>query len=300
MDLKRLHTFLVLSERKNFTKTAEYLHYAQSNVTTQIQQLEEELGVRLFERIGKNITLTPEGEELIVYARQMLDLSNDLKHKFADKNDHGRITIGASESICIYRLPEIIKAYQMEHPNVELFLKVLDTTDFMPLLTNNTIDIAFILDVPISNSSLITEWKIDETVCAFSVPGYPLAKKTEVVTEDFSGIPFILTGRGCCYRKMFEGALTEASITPKVVLETSSLQVIKQTVLSGLGICVLPQLSVQKELENGELVPLNYVTNYKIASQLIYHRDKWISKNLKEFIATVKKVSAKSSGIFIF
>lgn len=290
MDLKRLHTFLILSEIKNFTKTAEYLHYAQSNVTTQIQQLEEELGVRLFERIDKNITLTPEGEELIVYARQMLNLSNDLKHKFADKNDYGRITIGASESICIYRLPEIIKAYQIEHPNVELFLKVLDTTDFMPLLTNNTIDIAFTLDVPISNPSIITELQIEETICAFSVPEYPLAKKTEVVIEDFSGIPFILTGKGCCYRKMFEKALAEASITPKVVLETSSLQVIKQTVLSGLGVCVLPQLSVQKELENGELVPLSYMINDKIASQLIYHRDKWLSKNLEDFIATVKKV----------
>ncbi|WP_054791611.1 LysR family transcriptional regulator [Lacrimispora sphenoides] len=292
MDLKRLHTFLILSEIKNFTKTAEYLHYAQSNVTTQIQQLEEELGVRLFERIGKNITLTPEGEELIVYARQMLDLLNDLKRKFADKNDYGRITIGASESICIYRLPEIIKSYQIEQPNIELFLKVLDTTDFMPLLTNNTIDIAFTLDVPISNSSIITELQIDETICAFSVPEYPLAKREEVMIEDFSGIPLILTGRGCCYRKMFEKALTEASITPKVVLETSSLQVIKQTVLSGLGVCVLPQLSVQKELESGELVPLNYMTNYKIASQLIYHRDKWISKSLKDFIATAKKVSA--------
>lgn len=79
MELKRLHTFLTLCDIKNFTKTAEYLHYAQSNVTNQIQQLEKELGVKLFERIGKHITLTPEGEEMIVYARQVLHLSDDLK-----------------------------------------------------------------------------------------------------------------------------------------------------------------------------------------------------------------------------
>lgn len=246
------------------------------------------MGVRLFERIGKNISLTSEGEELIVYARQILNLSNDLKKKFINKNDYGRITIGASESVCIYRLPEIIKAYQIEHPYVELYLNVLDTADFIPLLTNNTIDIAFTLDVPVRNPSIITELQIEETICAFSIPEYPLAKNPKVTIEDFSNIPLIFTGKECCYRKMFEKDLLEASITPQIVLETSSLQVIKQTVLSGLGVCVLPQLAVQKELDNNELVKINYVTNYKIASQLIYHRDKWISKNLKDFIAAVK------------
>ncbi|MFR3728104.1 LysR family transcriptional regulator [Lacrimispora sp.] len=288
MELKRLHTFLVLSKLKNFTKTAEYLHYAQSNVTTQIQQLESELGVKLFERLGKNISLTPEGEEFIAYANQILYLTDDLKHKFANKNDHGRITIGASESICIYRLPEIIKAYQTKHPNVELYLNVLDSTDFIPLLVNNEIDISFTLDLPIYNSSINTALMIDETICAFSIPEHPLAQKAEVTIEDFLNIPLILTGQNCCYRKMFEKDLLNASITPKIVLETSSLQVIKQTVLSGLGICVLPQLSVQKELDNNELVKLNYATNYKLASQVIYHKNKWISQNLKDFIDTVR------------
>lgn len=288
MELKRLHTFLTLSKIKNFTKTAEYLHYAQSNVTTQIQQLESEFGVKLFERMGKNITLTPEGEELIVYAKQMIQLSDDLRCKFANKNDYGRITIGASESICIYRLPEIIKTYQIEHPNVEIYLNILDTADFIPLLANNEIDISFMLDVPIYHSLINTALQIDETICAFSIPQHPLAQKAEVTIDDFFNVPLILTGRGCCYRKMFEKDLINASIMPKVVLETSSLQVIKQTVLSGLGICVLPQLSVQKELDNNELVKLNYVTNYKLASQLIYHKNKWISENLKDFIDTVK------------
>lgn len=288
MELKRLHTFLVLSEIKNFTKTAEYLHYAQSNITTQIQHLECELGVKLFERMGKNITLTPEGEELIVYARQILSLSDDLKYKFSNKSDCGRITIGASESICIYKLPEVIKTYQLEHPNVELYLNVLDTTDFIPLLSNNTIDISFALDSPIHNSSINTALQIDETICAFSIPEHPLAQKATVTIEDFINVPLILTGQGCCYRKLFEKDLSYASITPKIVLETSSLQVIKQTVLSGLGICVLPQFSVQKELNNNELVKINYVTNYKLASQLIYHKDKFLSENLKDFINTVK------------
>lgn len=295
MELKRLHTFLTLCEIKNFTKTAEYLHYAQSNVSNQIQQLEQELGVKLFERMGKHITLTPEGEELIVYARQMINLSAALKRKFTDKKDYGRITIGASESLCIYRLPEIIRAYQIDHPNTELYLNVLDTSDFIPLLTNNEIDIGFTLDVPIEHSSINKALQIDETISVFAVPEHPLAHKTEVTIEDFSKVPLILTGRGCCYRKMFEKDLADASITPHIVLETGSLEVIKQTVLSGLGICVLPQFSVQKELDNNELVKIRYAADYKLSSQLIYHKDKWISESLKDFIAVVKTNTGQES-----
>lgn len=288
MDLKHLQTFLTLSEIKNFTKTAEYLHYAQSNVTTQIQQLEAELNVRLFERIGKSVTLTSAGLDLVPYALKMLNLSKDLKLKFSNQNN-GRITIGASESICIYRLPAIIESFQIEHPTVELYLYVLDTSDFATFLANNTIDIAFALDAPISNPNINIALQIDETICAFASPEHPLAKKHKVSICDFSNHRLVLTGKDCCYRKMFERDLLEAAVTPKIVLETGSIQVIKQTVLSGLGICILPLLTVQKELDNKDLIKINYETNYKIASQLIYHKDKWISQNLKDFIAIVRK-----------
>lgn len=288
MDLKHLQTFLALSEIKSFTKTAEHLHYAQSNVTTQIQQLEDELHVRLFERIGKSVALTSVGTELIPYALKMLHLSEDIKMKFSDRKS-GRITIGASESICIYRLPSIINSFQMEYPNVELYLSVLDTPDFVPFLTNNTIDIAFALDAPIRNPHVAIAYQIDETIGAFTIPEHTLAKKENVLISDFSNQSLVLTGKDCCYRKMFEKDLLEAAVMPKIVLETSSLQVIKQSVLSGLGICVLPQLTVQKELDNKELTKIPYEIDYNIASQLIYHKDKWISPNLKDFIEMVKK-----------
>lgn len=288
MDFKHLQTFIALSEIKNFTKTAEYLHYAQSNVTTQIQQLEKELNVRLFERIGKRVTLTSAGHELIPYAKKIINLSRDLKENFSN-SDNGRIVIGASESVCIYRLPDIIKSFQTKYPTVEIFLHIMDTSDSVSLLSNNTIDIAYVLDTPISHLSLKTALKINETICAFSTPDHTLSKKSNVSVSDFENQRLILTGKGCCYRKMFERDLLEVSIRPKIVLETSSLQVIKQAVMSGLGICILPQLVVQKELDKKELVKINYHTGYKIESQLIYHKDKWISQDLRNFIELVKE-----------
>lgn len=291
MDLKHLQTFLTLSEIKNFTKTAEHLHYAQSNVTTQIQQLEQELNVKLFERIGKSITLTSAGSDLIPYASKMLALSKDLARNFSEKSG-GRITIGASESMCIYRLPAIIKAFQASHPDTELYLQVLDTVDFTSLLSNHTIDIAFTLDYPVNYPNIITEMQIEESICAFSTPDHPLTTKQNLSIYDFADHNLILTGKDCCYRKRFEKELSDAGITPQIVLQTGSIQVIKQTAISGLGICLLPMLTVQKELEARELVRLNYETNYNITSQLIYHKDKWLSPYLKELISLIKEISS--------
>lgn len=289
MDLKNLKTFLVLCEIQNFTKTAKYLHYAQSNVTAQIKQLEKELNVQLFERLGKKVTLTSSGKELIPLAKKMLQLSEEIQIKFSnEKCKH--ITIGASESMCIYKLPAIIKAFQIEHPSVELYLQVLDTPDFIPLLIDNTIDIAITLDTPINNSNIKVVSEKDEKIGLFTTPNHILSKKVKVSINDLAKQPLILTGKECCYRKMFEKDLAKASLTPKIALETSSLQIIKQATLSGLGICILPQLAVLKELENKELIKINYDTNYKIVSQVIYHKDKWLSQNLNDFIDIAKQM----------
>lgn len=288
MNLKHLNTFLLLSKIKNFTKAAEHLHYAQSNVTTQIKQLEEELNVRLFERIGKNVILTAEGEKLIPYARKMLTLSSEIKDIYTTSFNQKRIVIGASESLSIYKLPDILKEYRKKYPDVEIFLKLLDTSNIISLLTDNTIDIAFILEAPVNTNSTITAFIKDEPICILATEEHWIAAKTDVTIYDFKDIPIILTQKDCCYRKHFENSLTNASIVPKIILETSSIQVIKETALSGLGLCLLPEFTVQKELDSHSIKRISYSINYNISAQLIYHKDKWVSPHLLDFIFTVQ------------
>ena len=101
MDLRQLNAFLTISKLQNFTAAANELGYAQSTVTTQIKLLEEELGVRLFERMGKSISLTYEGTKLIPYAKQMLKLDNDIRTAvFNEEKPSGTLVIGAAESLC--------------------------------------------------------------------------------------------------------------------------------------------------------------------------------------------------------
>jgi DNA-binding transcriptional LysR family regulator len=290
MDLKQLNTFLVLCKFKNFTKTAEHLNYAQSSVTAQIQQMEKELNVCLFERIGKSVYLTREGEKLIPHATKMLSLSSDIVNMYADTETGGHITIGAAESLSIYKLPAIIKEYKKEHPEVELYIKLFESEEMISSLSDNSIDIVFTIEPPIKNPIIKTVFERKEEIGVYATKEHPLAFKEMICAKDFTDVPIILTGKECCYRKLFERALLMQGVSPKIVLETGSVQVIKETALSGLGLCVLPELVVHKEVLNKELIKLNYDNDFHICTQLLYHKDKWISQNLKKFINLTKMV----------
>lgn len=215
MDLKQLNTFLTISKLQSFTKAADELSYAQSSITTQIKLLEEELGTKLFERMGKNIFLTHEGKKLIPYARQMLSLSTDIKNNLRSSNiPTGLLTIGVAESLCVIRLPDIIKAYRQLYPQVEISLKFGSCADFKHYLNNNLIDVAFSLGSKIESHDFISEIELDEPMLLLTYPNHPLLQKEKILPQDLEGESLILTEIGCSYRASFERMLKEAEVVP--------------------------------------------------------------------------------------
>ncbi|WP_294351832.1 LysR family transcriptional regulator [uncultured Clostridium sp.] len=286
MDFRQLNTFLTIGKLQSFTAAASELGYAQSTITTQIKSLEDELGVKLFDRIGKNITLTHEGRKLLPYAKQMIKLSTDIKNVvFKDEKPSGTLTIGAAESLCVIRLPEILKEYRQMFPDVEVSMKFGSCADFKHLLKDNIIDVAFSLGRKIESTDFVTEVEFDEPMLLLAYPGHHLISKEEIFPEDIENEALILTETGCSYRAAFENILSEHNIKPNLVLETGSVQAIKQFTMSGLGITLLPAVSVSDEINSGKLIPLNWAgPDFGIISQVIYHKDKWISPALKEFL----------------
>lgn len=154
----------------------------------------------------------------------------------------------------------------------------------LPGLLDHFIDLAFILDKPLRNPSFVTVLQLDEPIAAFAAPGHPLTERHAVSIADLSGMSFILTGKDCCYRKQLESILAQAGVTPKIVLETGSIQVLKQMAVSGLGICVLPVSAVSREIRCGQLVPIRCSLPFDMQSQLILHKDKWRSEYLEAFL----------------
>jgi DNA-binding transcriptional LysR family regulator len=286
MDLKQLNSFITICKLQSFTQAADSLGYAQSTITTQIKLLENELGVKLFERIGKSITLTHQGKKLLPYAKQMLKLSSEIKNVLTSEEvPSGVLTIGAAESLCVLRLPEILKEYRRLYPNVEVSMKFGNCTDFRHFLRDNFIDVAFSLGTRIESEDFITEISFDEPMLLLTAPGHHLIDKSEVLPEAIAKEPLILTELGCSYRAVFENMLNSLNLKANVVLETGSVQAIKQFTMSGLGVTLLPKVAVEEELSSGRLVALNWSgPDFGIVSQVLYHKDKWLSPALKAFL----------------
>ena len=147
MTLTQLGTFLKIAETGNFTTAANLLGYAQSTVTTQIKQLETELNCLLFERLGKSIALTPEGERLQGYAEKVLQMEREILLEVpAVREPVGMIKLGVSESLCYNRLPQSLMAYRKKYPGIDIRIQFIDHETFPEQLKKGALDLVYTLN----------------------------------------------------------------------------------------------------------------------------------------------------------
>ena len=286
MNLKYLQTFLTLSEERSFTKTAARLGCAQSGVTAHIRLLETELGTQLFERIGKTVSLTSNGERLLPYARKMLSLSEEIHTLYQDS---GRLTIGVSESVANYLLEDILKEFSAVYPHTEIILKIADSSRCLPMLKSGEIDLAIVLDIPVKQGAIQVLQKRKENIILAAASTHELSGSHTISPECFHTYGILLPPPDCPYRRLFEQKLLSEGIRIRAALETDSVSVIKAISLCGAGLGLLPEFAVKKELIYHMLEKINYKTDYPIYTQILIHQDKWLSPDLKNFIETAKR-----------
>lgn len=292
MELRQLTTFMSIAKHQSFSNAADELGYAQSTITTQIQLLEQELGVKVFERLGKRIALTAEGQRLLPYAQQILRLSVEAKNAISQSEvPRGTLTIGTAESLCILRLPVLLTEYRKRYPQVEIALKFGGSSDFYRFLHDNTIDVAFFLDQKVDHPDFVTLQATPEPMVLLAPPDHPLTKKTQVVPADLAEETLILTEAGCRYRAAFENILSHEGIRPRSIMETGSVQAIKQLTISGIGITLLPKVAVEDELSEGQLQTLQWSgPEINMMTQVVIHKNKWLSAPLKVFLDLTREM----------
>lgn len=286
MELRNLKTFVTIAKFGSFTQAAELLGYAQSTITTQIQVLEEELNTKLFDRLGRNIFLTSNGERLLTYAEQILKISSEASDAISGSEaTKGTLTIGAVESLCVIRLPQLLKKYHELYPKVDIIIKLGSCNELRNFLRNNMVDIAVFLSTEITDGDFITKVKFNEPMVVLASPTHPITKIKSIVPEDLKMESLILTEKGCAYRTMFEAMLNSAGAYPKSILEVGSIQAIKQFTMSDLGITLLPYIAVEKELNEKQLVMLDWKgPKFNMLTQVLYHKDKWVSPAMQAFL----------------
>lgn len=286
MEIKHLETFCVVAETLNFSHAGQHLHLAQSTVTNHIQALENELGVQLFNRLPRQVTLTSQGQTLLTYVRHLLDLEYEMKSVVSGEEEPGgKLTIGASETVLTYRLPPLFCAYKERYPSVELRLRPFAYDELLDRLRQGQIDVAFIFDQPIQSQSLHIRQLREEPLVLVASPHHALTRCGAVTPRDLEGEPILFTELNCAYRPLFEHALAVGGMRPNTNLEFKSLEAIKQCVMTGLGVTLLPEVAVRDEVAQGRLVPLTWAgEQFTLWTQVAWSCNMHMCPTLSSFI----------------
>jgi len=193
MELRHLITFRTVASTLNFSRAAEVLNYVPSNITMQIKALEDELGVRLFDRLGKQLVLTTAGNRFLTHIQSILDKLDEARSSVHDnENLSGTLTISANEVLCAYRLPVVFQLFRSRHPGVRLIFRSVPNQELKQTLFDGTADVVFILDETILSTGLAVEPLLEETFRLFVAPDHPLTKLTALQQDDFHGEVFLV------------------------------------------------------------------------------------------------------------
>lgn len=285
MELRQLQTFCTAAETLNFTKTAIKLGYVQSNITIQIRQLEEELKVKLFERFGRRLELTHEGRAFLKNAETILQLCQRAKNELSPDSICGILNIGAAESLCVYRLPQLLLEFRKQYPLVEIRVQTESCNPLLGLIRNNSIDVAIALSNEIDQSDIDLKTLFYEKMSVVVSPLHPLALRKTISPESLTGECLILSPEGCGYRPIILDVLKKYHIEPSAIMELSSVGARKECAICGLGVTILPKITAKNELEQGKLIELDWEgPNFDVKTQIMWHREKWLSPAIRAFI----------------
>lgn len=289
MDVRNLKTFLKVSELNNFTKAASVLGYSQSAVTVQMQQLENELGVPLFDRIGKNIKLTQYGANFIEYANGVIEAIEKAQH-FATENENmrGTIRFGLVDSILKSCFITIFPEFNRRYPNINLSIFVGSAREIEAKMRSNELDLCYMLDYKVPRKEWIRVREEVEPIIFVTNPENPLARKDEVSFEEITKEKLILMPQGEGYRYLFDDELAKRNLFVTPSIEIANTDTIMRLTRTSNYVTMLPVFEVRRSLQEGSLKAINVPEcEFNQWSQLAYLKGKAVTPQLQLFIDTV-------------
>ncbi len=288
MDIRDLQVFLAVTTRLNFTRAGEDVHLSQPSVSVRIRQLERELGVKLFEQLGKKVALTEAGRVLEPYARRVVAAMDDARHSVEELQglERGTVRVGASTTPGTYLVPGIIARFKHDHPKVEIRLSVKDTRRVEEGVLENDFDFGFVGGHLVSREVEVIPWITDQILLVVT-PKHPLAKRRQVRIRDLKGEKFIFREPGSATQAAVSAALNDIGIEVESVMEADNPGVAKQAVQSGLGIAFLSHFAIRTELRAKTLKAVKVQgLDIKRELKIVHRKDKHLSRAARELIET--------------
>ena len=289
MELREIRTFLEVADLKSFCKAAEKLKYSQAAVTVQIKQLEKELNVHLFDRIGKKTTLTHEGEVFYQYALDVMRNLTYAKTRLSQSSElTGSLVIGTIESICSTLFPTLIKEFHHRYPKVNINLIIETPGTLLTMMNSNQVDMVYFLDRRLYDTKWIKVLEKPENIIFAASPNHVLAKKTGLSIDQVIFQPMILTEKDASYRFVLEQYLAAEDKKIHPFLESGNTEFIIKLLRQNAGVSFLPEYTIKEDLERGSLIALS-VEEFHLRTwrQIVYHKDKWVSREMRAFMDLV-------------
>ncbi|MBQ3223421.1 MAG: LysR family transcriptional regulator [Clostridia bacterium] len=288
MEIRNLITFVQVAELGSFTRAAKALDYSQSTVSFQIKQLETELDCLLFERINHTLLLTERGRELLDYAQKIVRLTDEFHESRRGEALTGFVHLVLPDSVCEAMLLDNYADFYRKYPGITLKFSTADTHTMFSMLDHNEADVMMTLDSHVYHKDYIIAKEARMPVHFVAGASSPLAGRTDLRIEDLLTQPFILTEKGMGYRRVLDEELSRRSLEIQPVLEVSRTDIITGLIANSSAVSFLPDFVTRARAKAGDLVYLDLPDiHIDIWQQLIYHRNKWISRALDAFLTYV-------------
>lgn len=293
MELRNLITFLKIVETGSFSKAAEQLLYSQSTVTVQIQQLEEELHVQLFDRIGKKVYVTEKGQELHTYAQQMMELVQKISCIGSEGQElRGNLRIVSIDSLMVSVLPDILLEYHKRYPKVDIVVKSADSmAEVNLMLSQNEADFGFLFLEKQGQKDLLSAFSYKERIVFSAPPTHPLAAKKNISMEEIAQEEIIVSNKHVSFTEILSVHSKSLTQDIKPTLDIWNATGAMMMVKRGAGIGLIPYYLIADAVKKGELCTLDVPEmDLTVWVQALYHHHKVVTPQMSAFFALLEEI----------
>ena len=289
MEIRQVQSFVHVAKLGSFSRAAETMGYSQSAITVQIRLLEEELGTKLFDRMGKKVSLTPQGKRFLEHANRILhEMNRTIMAMNEDRELENPLHIGTIESLCTAKFPRILSQFHTLYPKVNIQITLDSPEKLIRMMEHNELDLIYILDTPRWNKEWIKVMEAAEPIVFVASVNSEFALRKEMVLQDILGESFFLTEKNANYRQALDQHLALENRTLDPALEISDTEFIIKMVERNDGLSFLPYFAVEKYIRSGRIAMLD-VTDIDISMyrQIFYHKNKYKTREMSEFIRLI-------------
>ena len=282
MDLATLNAFIAIAELGSFSEAAERLHLTQPAVSKRIASLEQQLNVRLFDRLGREVSLTEAGRALLPRAYQILNVLDDTRRALTNLNGEisGCLTLATSHHIGLHRLPPLLRAFTRAHPQVALDIQFLDSEVAYEEVLHGRAELAVITLAPETREPVHAVAVWDDPLDFVAAPEHPLARSQVISLADVAHHPAVFPGGNTFTHHIVQRLFEAQGLTPNIAMSTNYLETIKMMVSIGLAWSVLPRTMLDDQVAR---LPLPGI---QLTRQLGYisHTERTLSNAARAFM----------------